>query len=123
MNGTKRSTRMIRGLWQDETGGTLTTEVMLLVTVLVIGLIVGAKSFRDAAATEWADYAQAIANWDQSYNIPDTDPSAVDNGSGFVDARDFCDDGVNATPFLSTNDAFNDVPTSFIRYGVNPTGE
>ncbi len=113
---------MTRRLWRDETGGTLTTEVMLLATVLVIGLIVGAKSFRDAAATEWADYAQAMANWDQSYNIPDA-TTASGIGSGFVDARDFCDDGVNATPFLSTNGAFNDVPTSFIRYGVSAAGE
>jgi len=122
MSRTNWKARMIRQLWNDETGGTLTTEVMLIATILVIGLIVGVKSLRDAAATEWADYAQAIANWDQSYNIPDsTTMSGV--GSGFVDARDFCDDGPNATPFLSTNSAFANPPTSFIRYGIAASPE
>jgi len=109
---------MIR-FWKDECGGALTTEVMLLATILVIGLIVGVKSFRDAAVSEWADYAQAIANWDQSYNIPNsTTMSGI--GSGFIDQRDFCDiPGVdNDNQTMSSNTAFPD-----IMYGVPATPE
>ena len=111
---------MLRQLWKDETGGTLTTEVMLLGTVLVIGLIVGAKSLRDAAVTEWADYAQAIANFDQSYNIP-ASTTASGIGSGFVDERDFCDLGDDDGPTGSSNDEFTDL--ACIVYGVAATPE
>lgn len=72
----------------------MTAEVILLATILVVGIVVGAKSFRDAAVTEWGDFAQALANLDQSYNIPDrVDPttSATIYGSHFLDQRDFCD--------------------------------
>ncbi len=112
----------LRALWRDEAGAALTTELMLLATLLVIGLIVGVKSYRDSAVTEWADFSQAIANLDQSYNIPDsTTMSGV--GSGFVDARDFCDVDDNDSQTISSNDAFNDFPTSYIYYGVPATPE
>ncbi len=80
----------------------MTAEVVLLATVLVVGLVVGAKSFRDAAVTEWADWAQAIANLDQSYNIPDFEITADVTvwGSHFLDQRDFCD-----TPSAMTSPA------------------
>ena len=118
---------MARQLWNDESGSVLTAEVVLLATILILGMIVGAKAFRDASVTEWADFAQSIANLDQSYNIPDasTPSGLAGSGSGFVDARDYCDTATDIdTPnVLSTNDAFDDPPTSFIRYGVPPTGE
>ena len=113
---------MIRRLWNDEMGGTLTTEVMLIATLLVIGLIVGAKSFRDSAASEWADYSQAIADLDQSYNVPDA-TTASGIGSGFLDARDFCDEGDNDSATLSSNDAFSNPPASFIQYGAAASAE
>jgi cell division protein FtsX len=116
--------KLLVRLWRDNTGSVLTAEVVMLSTVLIIGIIVGAKSLRDAWVTEWADYAQAIANLDQSYNIPNaTAPLGL--GSGFVDARDYCDTSTDVdTPnVLSTNDEFDDPPTSFIRYSIPPTGE
>ena len=91
-------------LWQDEAASVITTEVILLTTLLILGIVVGAKSFRDSAVTEWADYAQAIANIDQSYNVPD----GATTGSGFVDRRDFCDtEAVDHGPSDSSNDGTN----------------
>ena len=87
---------MLLRLWNDDRGAVLSAELMLLVTLLAIGVLVGAKSLRDAAVTEWGDWAQAIANIDQSYNIPDTTNNQGD-GSGFRDRRDFCDDLTAAT--------------------------
>jgi len=82
----------------------MTAEVILLATVLVVGLVVGAKSFRDAAVTEWADWAQALANLDQSYNVPDyydTTAGVTLYGSHFLDERDFCDTaGASASPAM-----------------------
>ncbi|MCL4201538.1 MAG: hypothetical protein KJ000_03535 [Pirellulaceae bacterium] len=106
-------------LWRDEAGTVLTTEVVLLTTLLIIGIVVGAKSYRDSLVTEWGDYAQALANVDQSYNVPD----GATTGSGFLDQRDFCDtDAVDHGPDVpsSNPDIFGDGP--FV-YAVEPPGE
>src|SRR6186713_1701873 len=79
-----------RRLWRDERGSAASAEIVLIITILVIGLIVGAKTVRDAIVTEFADFAQAISVLDQSYNVPDSSPGAGD-GSGFIDSPDFCD--------------------------------
>lgn len=88
--------KMLSQLWHDAGGNVLTAEVVLLATILVLGIVVGAKSFRDAAVTEWADYAQAIGRLDQSYNIPDvygTDGTTiVVKGGHFLDHMDVGDD-------------------------------
>ncbi|MCA9155215.1 MAG: hypothetical protein KDA38_10535 [Planctomycetales bacterium] len=109
-------------LWHDQTGSVISCEVILLTTVLVIGIIVGAKSFRDAAVTEWADYAQAIGQMDQSYVITG---GTTGDGTLFIDMMDFCDDTStdNDSPTLSSNDQFANDPTSFIRYGVAAEAE
>jgi len=108
---------MLRHLWNDEDGTVLSAEVVLLTTILIIGIIVGAKSFRDSSVTEWADFAQAIADMDQSYNIPDaTAPGGV--GGGFVDARDFCDTTADNDAQTDSSNAYFNSGGRFIRYGA-----
>ena len=83
---------MIQKLWQDEVGAIVSAEIVLVATILVIGMIVGLKSVRDAAVTELADVAQAIANLDQSYSYSSVSGHAASTaGSQFLDAPDFCD--------------------------------
>lgn len=110
-----------RRLWLDSRGSAVSAELVLIVTLLMIGLIVGAKSVRDAIVTEFADFAQAIANLDQSYNVPDSSPGAGD-GSGFIDSKDFCDTEVDDDgPTLIQG--FNASPELDMTFGVPPTGE
>ena len=104
-------------LWHEEHASVLTAEVTLLTTVLVIGIIVGAKSFRDAAVTEWADYAQAIGSLDQSYNIPDvvdaTGATVVLQGGYFLDQKDAGDDStVTGNPLAHPGNDVNRVPAT-----------
>jgi len=83
---------MFRKLWNDEAGAVVSAEIMLVATILVIGMVVGLKSVRDAVLTELADVAQAIANIDQSYSYSGVDGHAAGtSGSFFLDAFDFCD--------------------------------
>jgi len=83
---------MFRKLWNDECGAILSSELVLIATILVIGMIVGLKSVRDSVVTELADVAQAIANIDQSYSYSGTaGHAAFTDGSWFTDAPDFCD--------------------------------
>lgn len=79
-------------LWNEETGAILSAEIVLVMTILVIGIIAGLKSLRDSVVTELADVAQAIANLSQTYSFSGASGHHVFvNGSAFYDLADFCD--------------------------------
>ena len=110
---------MLKRLWKDSLASVMTAEVVMLTTLLAIGIIVGAKSFRDSAVTEWSDWAAAISSLNQSYSIS---TNVTPNGQ-FVDNLDFCDTTFqDPGPTLSSNSKFQTTTgstLSFIRYG-NP---
>ena len=117
---------MLKHLWKDNLASVMTAEVVMLTTLLAIGIIVGAKSFRDSAVTEWADWAQAISSLNQSYSIS----SNVTPNGEFIDTLDFCDTSDDDGPTFSSNAKFNGVDGDspgdtgmFIRYGNPATGE
>lgn len=83
---------MLKTLLQDEAGFVVSTELVLVATILVIGLIVGQVTLRDQVVTELADTADAISAIDQSYEWSlATGHSSSTAGSEFNDAADFCD--------------------------------
>ncbi len=76
---------------RSQSGFIVTIELLLLATILVIGLIVGMTSVRDAVLTELADVSNSIGSLNQGFTV-----SAVSNaagtaataGSAFADAPD-----------------------------------
>ena len=89
-------------LWNEANGAVVSAELVLVMTILMIGVIVGLKSVRDSVVTELADVAQAIANVSQSYSFSATSGHHAYTGGGlFTDNRDFCDTDA------ATNDAGN----------------
>ncbi|MGB1261775.1 MAG: hypothetical protein ACPG52_02600 [Cognaticolwellia sp.] len=78
-------------------GFVLTSELLLLSTIIVIGLVVGLSTMRDALTAEMEDVAEAIGSLDQSYafdGIINSELTAEISGSGFIDAVDeFAGDG------------------------------
>ena len=88
---------IFKQLLKDESGSVNSSELVLIMTLLVIGALVGTKSFRDGLVSEFADMAQAVANLDQSYSfsaLTITLPSGgtlTTAGSFFTDGPDFCD--------------------------------
>lgn len=80
-------------LWNDEAGFVISSELVLVATILVIGMIVGLTTVRDQVVQELADVAGAISDVNQSYSysavIGHTSSTA---GSDFVDLVDFCDE-------------------------------
>ena len=52
---------MLKRLWRDEGGAILTTELILIMVLTVIGMIVGLTALRDAVDYQLADLAAAIA--------------------------------------------------------------
>ncbi|EAQ80141.1 hypothetical protein [Blastopirellula marina] len=83
---------LLKRVWNDEAGFIVSTELILIATIVVIGLIVGLSAVRDAVTSELSDVAGAIQDLDQSYTLYGvTGHSAAVSGSDFGDATDFCD--------------------------------
>ena len=90
-------------LWIED-DGILTFEWILLVTLLVIGIVGGVASVRDAIIDEIGDVSQAMLSLDQSFTVlhpllvelhDATDQGA--SNSGFIDAAVFTDCDSNET--------------------------
>jgi Flp pilus assembly pilin Flp len=82
----------VKSLWKDEAGAVLSAELMLLMTIVVIGVVVGLKAVQQAVDNELFDVAAAIGAVDQSYSYAGvTGCCAVVEGSQFIDAADQCD--------------------------------
>ena len=82
-------------LWKEEAGAIVSAEIMLVMTILVLGVVVGLKSVRDSVVTELADVAQAIANVDQSIFYSGTSGHHANTaGAFFSDLPDFCDGAI-----------------------------
>ena len=104
---------LMKRMWTED-DGVLTFEWILLVTLLVIGIIGGVASVRDAIIDELGDVAQAMLALDQSYTVlhplvvtvHDTQFQGASN-SWFVDAavfddceRNFTFNGQTGNPLL-----------------------
>ena len=85
-------------LWQDDHGFVISSELVFVATLLVIGITTGLTTIRDQVLGELGDVADAISEVNQSYSISAvTAHAASTNGVVFQDENDFCE-----------NDAAND---------------
>lgn len=95
---------MLNQLLYDEAGFVVSTELVLVATILVIGLIVGQTTLRDNVLTELGDTADAISAINQSYEWSNTTGhSSSTAGSEFNDAADFCDSNNNGAQGVTNN--------------------
>lgn len=85
-------------LWRDESGFVVSSELIFIMTIVVIGLLTGLVTVRDQVITELADVADAVSEVDQSYSFAAITASVGSvAGSTFADAADFCEQtGVGA---------------------------
>lgn len=91
----------LRCLVHDEAGFVVSTELVLVATVAVIGMIVGMTSVRDNVVQELGDVSAAVSDVNQSYYwAPISGHHARVAGSGFQDNLDDCD-GVGDPPFIA----------------------
>lgn len=85
-------------LWRDQSGFVISSELIFIATLLVIGMVTGLTTIRDQVALELADIADAVSELDQSFSyaaVTATVGSVA--GSTFLDAADFCEQtGVGA---------------------------
>jgi len=95
--------KLLHALWQDEAGFVITSELLIIVTIAVIGMIVGYVAIRDALVQELGDVSAAIGALDQTYfynGVSNSCSGAITNGARFTDARDQCD--LTNTPATGT---------------------
>lgn len=87
----------MKSMWQrllaDETGVVLSSELALVGTVGVLGMVVGLDAVTCSVTSELNDLASAFGAIDQSYNYRGISKAghARANGSGFNDRGDVCD--------------------------------
>lgn len=85
--------QVFKQLWNDEAGFVIASELVLVATILVIGMIVGLTTVRDQVVQELADTAGAISDIVQTYSYSAvTGHSASTSGSDFIDQIDKCDE-------------------------------
>ena len=90
----------MRKLFNDEVGFVISAELILVLTIAVLGMVVGLASVRDAINSELVDLSNAFGAIDQSYNVVGNTKFKVAGtvpghasvaGFGFIDQRDDCD--------------------------------
>ncbi len=85
----------LRQFWSDEDAFIVSSELVIVGVMLVIGLMVGMVSVRDQTVQELADTGGAIAKWTQSFSMAGvTGHAASTGGSAFSDTTDYCDYGI-----------------------------
>lgn len=78
--------------WQDEAGFVVSSELVLTATILVLGMVVGLTTIRDAVLQELGDVAHSFGDINQSYSFAGvTGHTSSTAGSIRVDLADFCE--------------------------------
>jgi Flp pilus assembly pilin Flp len=91
--------KVLHRLWADQAGFVVSTELVLVATILVIGMVVGLVTVRDQVVQELADLAAAIGSVNQSYEYTTvTGHTSATSGSEWQDNTDFCDLGDDDLP-------------------------
>ncbi|ADG66017.1 hypothetical protein Plim_0165 [Planctopirus limnophila DSM 3776] len=88
---------MLKTLYGDENGAIISAELVLVLTVLVLGVIVGLSEVAVAVNTELNDLSNAIGRLDQSYCFTGFKAYSYGklkshvSGSSYKDSIDDCD--------------------------------
>lgn len=91
---------------RDDAGFVVSTELVLVSTLLVIGVLIGQATLRDAVISELADTSEAINEMNQAYSYSGmTGHGASVAGSSFTDAIDFCEGGTDGAQTGSASGA------------------
>jgi len=80
-------------LWNDERGLIISAELVLILTIAVLGMVVGLNSVSTSVNNELNDLAGAFGSLNQTFYYRGLTKwgHAWVAGSGYADSRDFCD--------------------------------
>jgi Flp pilus assembly pilin Flp len=84
---------VLRRLWKEQDGAIISSELVLVGTMLVIGMVTGINAVQTAVVTELGDTASAIGSVNQSYSYGGIrGHCARTAGSFWIDLPDVCDE-------------------------------
>lgn len=90
--------KLMKQLLGDEAGFVVSSELVLIATIAVIGMITGLATLRDGVIQELGDLAAAIGSLEQSYTFTSAIAhTAATNGSSYTDNADYCESTGNGT--------------------------
>ena len=109
----------MRNFYNDEYGFVITSELVIVATVLFCGVIVGMTMVRDSVVQELGDASEGLGALNQSYNFrsiraensPGHSFPAHGLGSGFNDDLDDCDGKGVSFPVVCGKDDPSDLDT------------
>ena len=115
----------LKRFWNDDFGFIATSDLLLLCTILVLGVIVGLTTLRDQVVQELGDLAGAIGEMNQSYSFGNSTivfagATLVAAGSSFTDNADDCEG--TGTEGAANNDSSGAAPVC-IELSVAPSPE
>jgi len=83
---------MLRQFWSDDRAFVVSSELVIVATIIVIGMLIGLVTVRDQVVQELADVAAAVSRTEQGFSFSGvTGHSSSIAGSLFQDFVDFCD--------------------------------
>ena len=108
----------MKNLWNNEAGFIISAELVLVLTIAVIGMITGLAHVQLAVVTELNDIASAIGSLDQSFSfvgftccVANGKSTSFTNGSANTDSGDVCD--------CASNDTITVAPTPHVAGGAS----
>ena len=88
----------MRKLFNDEAGFVVSAELVLVLTIAVLGMVVGLASVRDSLTSEFNDLSAAFGAVNQTYHLRTVSKAAgttkghgLVSGFGYADNSDDCD--------------------------------
>lgn len=91
---------MLKKLWNNEAGFIISAELVLVLTIAVLGMVVGLSHVAMAVNEELSDIGQAIGSLNQSYSFVGYHCCSIGHGCGYTsfvagsafrDSGDICD--------------------------------
>ena len=87
---------LLKRFLRDDAGFVISSELVLVATILVIGMITGLTTLRDGVIQELGDLGSSIGSVSQSYMYFGViGHSSSTSGSTYSDNIDFCDEPVD----------------------------
>jgi hypothetical protein len=88
-------------LWNDDAGAMIASEYLFVVTILIIGTIVGLAAVREAINTELGEVANALLALSQGYTISGVQGAgATIDGSMTIDTPGYIQDPTSTPPAI-----------------------
>lgn len=86
------TSRSLTSLWHNDRGFVVSAELVMVATSIVVGLLVGLSSVRDAVVSELSDVGGSIQDVNQSYSLDGVVAhNANTAGFDYIDNTDECD--------------------------------